>query len=279
MKRFTVSFAGSTVTISYDTPEARDHLSLLFKDVSAEPEDKHNQVRLALIFDEDRKEYQLLDGNTLLHCGPLGVQFSAHLYDTVIFHLLNKAETGIALHAGGITCKAKTILLPGQSGAGKSTLTAWLTSRQCAYLTDELIFISMGSPAKVDYFRRPLCLKAGSSELIEDLLSREDREEILADPHGAVIPHRLLNPVFEPSPPPPSLIVLPEFKPEAGPDLEPISKARLTTLLMGCHVNARNLVDHGFKEIIDIAGSTPAYRLRYDKLEAAGDLLERLLHG
>lgn len=279
MKYFTVAFAGSTVKINYDTPDAGDHLALLFTDVSVGQKGEHLQAQLALLFDKDREEHLLQDGNTLLHRGQLGVQFAAHLYDTVIFHLLNRVETGIALHAGGLTCKSKTILLPGQSGAGKSTLTAWLTSRLCSYLTDELIFVSMGAPEKVDYFRRPLCLKAGSSHFIEDFLSPEGKEEILADHHGAVIPHRLLNPVVELSPPPPSLIVLPEYKPEAEPELQPISTARLTTLLMGCHVNARNLVDHGFKELIDIAGSTPAYRLSYDRLEAAEDLLERLLHG
>ncbi len=279
MKCITVSFAGLTVTISFDTSEARDHLSLLFKDVTTEQGGEHDQSHLSLLSDENFNEYYLLVGNKPLYRGPLGVKFAAHLYDAVIFHLLNKAETGIALHAGGITCNAKTILLPGQSGAGKSTLIAWLISRQFCYLTDELVFISMDAPGEVEYFRRPLCLKAGSLELIKDLLSPEDKEEILADSHGAVIPHRLLNPVCEPSPPPPSLVVLPEYSPEAGPELEPISKARFATLLMGCHANARNLVDHGFQKIIDIAGSTPAYRLRYARLETAEDLLEQLLHG
>ena len=279
MKCITVAFGGLTVTISFETPEAQDHLSLLFKDVSTEQRGEPDHSHLSLLFDENSKKYHLLDGTKPLYHGPLGVKLAAYLYDAVIFHLLNKAETGIGLHAGAITCNAKTILLPGQSGAGKSTLIAWLISRQFCYLTDELIFLSMDTPGDVEYFRRPLCLKAGSSELIKDLLSPEDKEEILADSDGAVIPHRLLNPVSEPSPQSPSLVVLPEYSPEAGPELEPISKARLATLLMGCHANARNLADHGFKKIIDIAGSTTAYRLRYDRLEAAEDLLKRLVHG
>jgi len=48
---------------------------------------------------------------------------------------------------------------------------------------------------------------------------------------------------------------------------------------MGCHVNARNLVDHGFKKILDIARSTPAYRLRYGSFQDAEDFLNKILHG
>ena len=49
--------------------------------------------------------------------------------------------------------------------------------------------------------------------------------------------------------------------------------------LMGCHVNARTLVYHVFKEIIDIARATPAYRLHHDRLEDADELFFRLAHG
>ena len=75
-----------------------------------------------------------------------------------------------------------------------------------------------------------------------------------------------------------SVVTIGHDRPETAPHLEPISKARLTTLLMGCHVNARNLADHGFKEIIDMARSRPSYRLSHTGLEGAGELLIRLVH-
>ena len=46
---------------------------------------------------------------------------------------------------------------------------------------------------------------------------------------------------------------------------------------MGCHVNARNLVDHGFQQVLDSARSTPAYRLRYSNVQEAGRLLNEIL--
>ena len=278
MNLFTIAFAGSAVTILYDTADALKFLSLLFLDVSQQTSGDEHQHQLSLLCDKGQNEYQLQDGNMLLYRGQLGVQFAAHIYDTVIFHLLNKAEDGIALHAGGIICNDRIILLPGQSGAGKSTLTAWLTSQKCSYLTDELIFISIHDPQQIKYFSRPLCLKSGSLHLFEELLAPAQKDDFLMDPYGAVIPHRLINSELKDPLAPPSLIILPDYRPDSDPELEPISSARLGALLMGCHVNARNLVDHGFRQVLDIARSSPGYRLSYHSLQDASRLLDNVLH-
>lgn len=277
MNQFTVAFAGSTVTLYCDTTDALEFLSLLFMDVTQHASEGEHQHQLSLLYDKGQNKYQLHDGNTLLYQSHLGVQFAAHLYDTVIFHLLNRASDGIALHAGGVICNDRVIILPGQSGSGKSTLTVWLTSRNCSYLTDEVIFISAHDPKKIEYFSRPMCLKPGSLHIIEKLLAIKQKDDVLRDRSGAVIPHRLLNSEFKEPRSPPSLIILPDYCPDSKPELVPISRARLTTQLMGCHVNARNLADHGFKQVADIARSTPAYRLRYNTLQHAEHLLNDFL--
>ena len=277
MNLFTIAFAGSDVTFFYDTSAALEFLSLLFSDVGEKHRSEEHQYQLSLNFDDTRDEYHLFDAERLIYRGSLGVKMAAHMYDTVIFHLLNRASAGIALHAGGVICDDRVILLPGQSGSGKSTLTFWLSSQNCSYLTDELIFISLDNPEKVDYFSRPLCLKPGSVHLLKELLTPEQTENVLIDSHGAVIPHRLLNMEFKEPQSPPSMFILPSYQPDSKPRLEPISKARLGTLLMGCHVNARNLADHGFKQILDIARTTPAYRLSYANLQDAEYLMTNYL--
>ncbi len=277
MNLFTIAFAGSNVTFLCNTSAAQEFLSLLFIDVGKQSSDEEHQYQLCLNFDDARDEYHLKEGNTLLHRGSLGVKMAAHIYDSVIFNLLNRASAGIALHAGGVICNDRVILLPGQSGSGKSTLTFWLSVQNCSYLTDELIFISLDNPEKVDYFSRPLCLKPGSVHILKALLTPEQTENVLMDSDGAVIPHRLLNMEFKEPQSPPSMFILPSYQPDSKPRLEPISKARLCTLLMGCHVNARNLVDHGFKQILDIARSTPAYCLSYANLQDAEYLMTNYL--
>ena len=275
---FSVAFAHSEVDICYDSEEALDFLSLLFGDVSTGEIRARQPQRFSLRLDEDGHNYQLYDEDTLIFTGGLDVRFAAHLYDTVIFHLLNGARDGIALHTGAVVCNGKTILLPGLSGAGKSTLTAWLVSRDCTYLTDELIFLSMASPCSLAYYTRPLCLKPGSLHLLDELLHAPHTSELLIDKYGAVIPHRLINTSEPMSSAPLTAVILPEYRPDTDPLLEPISTARLATLLMGCHVNARNLVDHGFKEILEIARTTTAHRLRYGSLRNAGQLVDSILY-
>ena len=277
MNLFTVAFAGSTVTLLYDTAEALDFLSLLFLDVAQPTTDTETQPQLSLLCDKGQNVYQLHDGNTLGYRGHLGVKCAACTYDTVIFHLLNRARDGIALHAGGVICNDRVIIIPGPSGSGKSTLTAWLTTRNCSYLTDELIFISLYDPEKIEYFSRPLCLKPGSLSILKNLLETQQADDILIDRHGAVMPHRLLTSDFKEPLSPPSMIILPYYHPESMPACESVSRARLATQLMGCHVNARNLADHGFKQVFDIARSTPAYRLTYNNLQDAEHLLNEFL--
>lgn len=277
MNLFSVAFAGSTVTLLYDTAAALKFLSLLFLDVTQPISDEEPQHQLSLLYDKVQNVYQLDDGKTLLYRGRLGVQLAAFTYDTVIFHLLNRARDGIALHAGGVICNDRVILLPGQSGSGKSTLTVWLCFRECSYLTDELIFISLHDPHEIQYFSRPPCLKPGSLHILEQLLATTQTDNALIDSNGAVIPHRLINPDFKEPPSPPSLIILPDYHPGSTPEFESVSRARLATQLMGCHVNARNLADHGFKQILDIARSTPAYRLTYNNLQDAEHLLNDFL--
>lgn len=276
-QQFTVSFAGSIVTIDYDSAEALAYLAFLFGDASIENESTEGLSHLILQRGDEPGSFHLSDRSTRLHYGPLDVLFSAHLFDSVIFHLVNHARNGIALHGGGLICKGKTVLLPGQSGAGKSTLTAWLTSAQCTYLTDELIFIPLDGQGKVHYLTRPICLKPGSVPLIEPLLQPQQREMIMKDQHGAIIPYRFLNPDSITAQQPPSLIILPDFNPDSEPELEKVSKAQLSTLLMGCHVNARNLAEHGFRNIVEIARSTPAYRLRYRSFDDIGDMIGDIL--
>lgn len=112
MNLFTVAFAGSTMTLNCETAGARELLTLLFVDVTHQTgEDKHTHL-LSLLYHKGQNEYQLRDGDSLLFRGHLGVQFTAYTYDTVIYHLLNRSGEGIALHAGGVICNDRVIILP-----------------------------------------------------------------------------------------------------------------------------------------------------------------------
>ena len=295
---YAVYFAGLSVGIRCDNRKSVEFLDVLFGDLHVSPRDPSlgtslhaaetaATLAIALVeggrsegLSEKEEEYTLADSNGTLFTGPLSVRFAAVLFDQVIFHLLNHLKDGVALHSGAVVYQGKTILLPGQSGSGKSTVSAWLTSKhsscRCSYLTDELVVLPANDSEAVAPFPRPLCIKAGAIAAIRAIIPENGEEQILADKQGAVVPHRLLNPDFSFLVPSVSLILFPTYQAGSPLQIEKISAARASALLMTCDVNARNLADHGFRQLVQLARSTPSYRIVYSSFADFNELLPDL---
>ena len=275
MPEYTVCFAGAHVSIQYDTDELYRFLSLLFDDVCGVPV-ADPEIHLFITLDESTGEYTLNSTACAPFSGSLGVQFAAVLFDAVIFNLLNKNSHGIAFHAGAVAWQEKVILLPGQSGYGKSSMTTCLLTHGFSYLTDELYFIPVNENAPMLPFTRPLCIKPDTTTAVSQLISERALSTAIADKDGLVIPHRSLNPDFLPISSPPSLILLPRYLAGSTLKIDKISAAQVCTLLMTCDVNARNLADHGFQQIVQFARSTPAYQITYSSFKGINDALRDL---
>jgi len=276
METFLISFAGSIVSIQIDTNKALNFLDFLFTDIPPD-EQAIERKTFSLTYDDETATYSFLDDHTQLYRGKLGVKCAALIYDSVIYYLLSKASDGIALHGGAVTYNNRVVLLPGISGAGKSSLTGWLISRGYSYLTDELVFFPKHHANQVQYLSRPVCLKPKSVPLLKPLVADGLISEVLEDKDGAIIPHRLLNSAFKKVSSLPELILLPDYQSGSPLDINKMSKAQLSTILMGCHVNARNLENHGFNQILTIAKSTPAYRISYSNFQGVSEMLDTLL--
>ena len=274
MHKRLLSFAGRSVAISWDDEAAGGFLDLLFADLSTAAEAKPAGALRLLRAEGD--SYRLGDGDTLLHSGLLDVTMAAQLFDAVIFRLLAGQDGGLALHAGAVVRDGRVLLLPGQSGSGKSTLTAWLTSRGCGYLTDELVLLPARGELQTLACTRPLCIKHGAAPIVKGLLP-PGQEAALEDDQGLILPHRHLNPVFTPTTRPPGLLLFPVYRPGAPLEGERLSGARASALLMTCNVNGRNLDGHGFPLVARIARTVPAIRLVYSSFHGLGELLDQLL--
>ena len=274
MHKRLLSFAGRSVAISWDDEAAGGFLDLLFADLSTAAEAEPAGALRLLRAEGD--SYRLGDGDTLLHSGLLDVTMAAQLFDAVIFRLLAGQDGGLALHAGAVVRDGRVLLLPGQSGSGKSTLTAWLTSRGCSYLTDELVLLPARGELQTLACTRPLCIKHGAAPIVKGLLP-PGQEAALEDDQGLILPHRHLNPVFAPTTRPPGLLLFPVYRPGAPLEGERLSGARASALLMTCNVNGRNLDGHGFPLVARIARTVPAIRLVYSSFHGLGELLDQLL--
>ena len=274
MHKRLLSFAGRSVAISRDDEAAGGFLDLLFADLSTAAEAEPAGALRLLRAEGD--SYRLGDGDTLLHSGLLDVTMAAQLFDAVIFRLLAGQDGGLALHAGAVVRDGRVLLLPGQSGSGKSTLTAWLSSRGCSHLTDELVLLPARGELQTLACTRPLCIKHGAAPIVKGLLP-PGQEAALEDDQGLILPHRHLNPVFTPTTRPPGLILFPVYRPGAPLAGERLSGARASALLMTCNVNGRNLDGHGFPLVARIARTVPAIRLVYSSFHGLGELLDQLL--
>jgi len=181
--------------------------------------------------------------------------------------LLTNLSTGVAFHAGAVSLRNLGIVLPGTSGSGKSSLTAWFIDNGFDYLTDEIVVFGSDVP-NFAAFARPLVLKSGSSVAIASL------EAMASAPSIAAGSNKIILPTAQPRPPMQHqcrLIVFPRFAEGAELTIEPLTAAQTGLELMGCNVNARNLVNHGFDIVASIARNVPAVMLRYGNFE--------LLHG
>jgi hypothetical protein len=199
------------------------------------------------------------------------------LFDAVIFSLLNKNSQGVAFHAGAVFYRDKMILLPGQSGSGKSSVTAWLAAHGFSYLTDELIMMPDACLGKAIPFTRPVCIKRGSAAEINKLILPDTSKTVLEDESGILVAHQLLNPDFSRRSGAPSLILFPQYQSGSSLDIQKITGACACTMLMECDVNARNMVDHGFKQIVRLARSVPVYQVTYGSFAGFDNAFDELL--
>ncbi len=275
MSDYTVSFAGLHIAILYDTEEVFHFLSTLFGDITGEPVEE-NEIIVRIAESKIAGQYTLTSPGADAFTSSLGVHFAAVLFDVVIYNLLKRNASGIAFHAGAVAWKNNVIFLPGQSGFGKSCMTACLVSFGCSYLTDELYFMPAEKDSPNFSFTRPLCIKSDAVAAVNKLISQQVLENAIADKHGYVIPHRLLNPDFRRIEKSPSLILIPKYQADAPLCVEKLTPAQVTTQLMACDVNGRNLEGHGFGQVAQIARSTPAYRIRYNSFDGVEDAMQDL---
>ena len=266
MKRRVIGFAGSAVAVEYQGKRAEAIGDLLFRYVKhAAGGEPHRTLRL--ISDDAGEELRLFEGDDAPpRCTTSDGWMAEYLLGQTCHHLADRSRGGLLFHAAGLSWQGRGLLLPGSIGAGKTTLTAWLLGRGFRYLTDELVYVPEGADS-FQAFTRPLNVKGGARVALRPLLGASRREgwhdHIVTDLDGELVPPEQLSPHPPHSEAPLHLIAFPRFQPGGDLDLKRLSQTQAGLALMECLINARNLDDHGFGEVVRLARSVPAYRLRY----------------
>jgi hypothetical protein len=217
-------------------------------------------------------------GKAIYYRGDSLGRLALALMGRTIFHLADKSQGGLLLHAAAVTCGARCILFPGKTGSGKSTLASWLMKKGLGYMTDELVYIPFGLQ-DVQPFARPLNIKPSGRAVLEaeNILDFEAvRSQLLNSPEVTMVPRSALGQVDTIKTAQLATIVFPTFQAEAAFKVEPVSRAQTGIGLMGCLINARNLPEHGFGEVTRLVRGVPGYQLQYGDFSQLEDWVQGL---
>lgn len=275
MARRLISYAGSTVAIAYDDAVS-ELIDFLFRHAPT-AEGSEPAVSYRLPHPDDQGNLSLYRGQAPIYHGDSIPALAERLMGDVCHELAERSQGGLLFHAGGLAWQGRGILLPGGISAGKTTLTAWLTARGLDYLSDELIFFARGSE-RLTPFTRPLNLKHTSRPALQSVLNFEaPADQILRHARFDLVSATLLNPESRPGEPPLDLILFPRYEAGAPFELRHLTGGQTGLALMECLVNARNLPEYGFPEVVRLARGAPGYILRYSHFDQIEEPLEELI--
>lgn len=260
-----ISFANSTIAISYEGDQPARIVNFLYQHVPAAVQNATELPLTYRLFCSDSSgRLSLYRGDTLLYTGDSPAAVAAWLLGDSCHHLAAHSRGGLLFHGAALALNGQGLLLPGQSGSGKSTLAAWLLSQGCNYLSDELVFVPWESD-RLQGFPRPLNLKSPALAILQPYLDSAGLAgHILRTPYADLIPADLFRPNSTLAGVTLERIVFPSYSPGSEFSLSPLSRAKAGMTLMRCLLNARNLPEHGFAEISRLVRQVPAYQLRYD---------------
>jgi hypothetical protein len=271
-----IHFAGSTIAIEYDVEHAGRILEYLFRDIQSDSLAAPH-LTYHLLENDEGASFCLYAEDTLVLRDQPEEEIAAYLLDRTCFHLADRSQGGMVIHAAGLAYNGLGLLLPGPSGRGKSTLAAWLLGRGFEYLTDELVFIPSGASA-FEGLARPLNLKNTARDVLQNILPPgESLAEVKSSRVREITPPRSLNPRAVIHSAPLRLIVFPHFQEGADFEIHRLTKARAGLALMEGLINARNLEEHGFPEVARLARIIPAYDMTYSAFEQIEGKIEKLL--
>jgi hypothetical protein len=177
--------------------------------------------------------------------------------EAVVTALIEDLSTAVALHAGAVRRGDRAALIVGPTGAGKSSLVAWLADNGFSYMADEIALVS--EAGSVSGFARALVIKPGSYGLIRSMRNYAGIDAIPAGPNHMIRPAATALAADARC----ALMLFVKF--QAGSDLQIdlMSRATAAASLVECNLNARNLVDGGFRLLASLARRIPAISVRY----------------
>lgn len=254
-----VGLADTVVDIGYNNELAYNLAALLFQDLYQQS-GTDACSRFDVVAAGPKPMLSLWQEEKRYYFGLSRYQLAYILVNEVLYHCIVNNRVHLAIHAGAVSLGNNVILLPGKSGSGKSTLAAMLLKLGYEYLSDELVLLGTGG--RIIPFTRPLSFKPDRTKHFLKP-SQLHIPDVIADEHGAMIPHRMFNPIYRRQEARLTHIVFPRYTPGAQTMIIPLSPARSCQKLMESFVNARNFEQLGIRKLSELVRSCRSFEMHY----------------
>ena len=275
MAESAITFNGHKVVVNYQNSEIEPLIDFLFGDLQFEKLD-HNEATFVVERQDQNDSWRLTRNDSRLFSGKDLNGLGNMLGGEVLFSLIENNHSGMAIHAGLVSNGQGSILLPADSGSGKSSVTTWLLTQDWNYHTDELVIINLQTGA-LNAFTRPLNIKSHGLAPIGEIFDLEiHRDQMRASSMVTMIPHRLVNPIYNEEIPSLEAIVFPHYSKDLESEIQRLSGAEAGLELMRSNVIARNLPGHGFSDVTRLVRSVPSYRLHYQHFNELEGLFSQI---
>ncbi|MCF6202917.1 MAG: PqqD family protein [Methylococcaceae bacterium] len=264
-------FPGFTVKINFDSQEIADKVKRMFPHITGS-NTKVIDVELDVISKSD--VYLIVKEGVVVE------QAESKSYTALmVFHhvvdLASKSNNWLAiLHAAGVSWKGNSIIFPALGGSGKTTLTAALIKQGFDYINDDVIPL-IRDTGELIHLPISLSIKSGSWPLLQSLYPELESLEVFGSQERRI---KYLPPprnsseqaVYAKN------IILPNYKTGVTAKLESVSPAMaLQAIIEGESLFRLPLKKQDVAALIYWIKPLGCYRLTYDKLESAVDLLQQ----
>lgn len=183
----------------------------------------------------------------------------------------------LLLHASSVERGGRALLMTGDSGSGKSTLSAILATRGWRFMGDEFALIDPGS-GQLHPFPRPISLKKESIGVMRSMVPQGVFGPLIpGTPKGDIrhlVPdHQSIAAMDRPALP--SMILFPAYGSAA--ETRPVGMAEAFVRLTQASTNYPMLGEEGFRALVRLVKTVPAWAVDYPDGESALSQLDRLL--
>jgi hypothetical protein len=180
----------------------------------------------------------------------------------------------LLLHAAAAEHDRRAVLLPAPSESGKSTLVAGLAASGFRYLTDDIAPVTVDT-WRVQPYPKPIAIAADTLHLFPKLAARPDEEAEYIGEDAFLTGAQLgCEPARESIA---RLVVVPQFAPDAEPELTELTRAATLVLLAEQSFNFAQFGSTALTGLAQLLRECRCYRLRYRDLDAAVQIVSELL--